>query len=374
MTVAYDLRYATDHFTGIGTHAYCLLEALLEAPGPERYAVLWDPRLPHRRYDVPALLGHPRATPVEARVRPLHPLEPLALGSLLRRLRPDVYLSPFYFRPVAARCPVALTIHDVFPLRLPEGLSAPRLAIYRASLALARGADAVLTSSDFSRGEIVELVRVAAGRVHTVRLGVPPARHAAEPARPAGVPDGPFALVVGDNRPRKNLATLARAWARLGPAPPLALVAAGPALDRYPSLPALAGREGAAGVHGLGWVGEGELEWLYRNAAMVLFPSLYEGFGFPLVEAYARGLPTVAAAIPTLREIGEGATSFVPPEDDAAWAAEVRRIAESPAARATLAAAARARAGELTYARTAAATLGVLRAIARPLPPARALA
>ena len=74
MLIAYDLRYAADHFTGIGTHAFALFEALLELPGEERYAVLWDPRLDDRRYGVTRFASHPRVHWTERAASPLTPL------------------------------------------------------------------------------------------------------------------------------------------------------------------------------------------------------------------------------------------------------------------------------------------------------------
>lgn len=366
MIVAYDLRYAADHFTGIGTHAYCLLEALLELPGDERYLVLWDPRLGRRRYDIDAIARHPRVEFDARRIGPLHPASPIATGAWLRSRRPDAYLSPFYFLPEGAPCPVALTIHDLFPLRLPEGMSAAKLGLYRLSLWRASRARLILTSSEFSRREIVELMRVPEERVTAVRLGVPAIHDRGAARRPDAAPRGRFALVVGDNRPRKNFETLARAWAALGSSPPLALVSAGPAIDRYPSLADLAARFGAREVQGLGWVGEAELDGLYAHAEMVLFPSLYEGFGFPLAESFARGIPTLAADIPTLREIGDGVSRFVPPADSVAWAEAVRDLAGNESERDRMRAAGRRRAAELTYRATAERTLERLRAIARP--------
>jgi alpha-1,3-rhamnosyl/mannosyltransferase len=108
-------------------------------------------------------------------------------------------------------------------------------------------------------------------------------------------------------------------------------------------------------------VGEAELEWLYGHATVVLFPSLYEGFGFPLAEAFARGIPAIAADIPTLREIGEGAAEFVPAEDPGAWAATVAALAAEPARRDALRDAGRVRARALDYRTTAANTLALLR-------------
>ena len=106
---------------------------------------------------------------------------------------------------------------------------------------------------------------------------------------------------------------------------------------------------------------EGELEWLYRHARLVLFPTLYEGFGLPMVEAFAHGIPALASDIPTLREVGEGCARFVDPLDAGAWAAAVCDLSRDAAARESLVAAGRARAAELTYERTAIATLEVLR-------------
>jgi len=361
MLIGFDLRYAADHFTGIGTHAFALFEALLELPGEERYAALWDPRLESRRCGVERFRNHPRVHWTERAAGPLHPLGMIATAAWLRETGADVYLSPFYLRPPLAPCPCLLTIHDVWPLRLEEGLRGWRGWTYRLVLAWARGAATIITSSEFSRREIVQLLRMPEERVRAIRLGVPPRRAQVVPLRPLRAPAGPFALAVGDNRPRKNLATLAGAWARMGSDPPLELVSVGPADSRYPTMERLASEAGARRVTGLGWVEEPELEWLYANAMLVLFPTRYEGFGFPLVEAFVRGLPVVASGIPVLREIGDGVCVFLDPDDPEGWATAIRRLAGSPRERETLAAAGRARARELRYEDTARATLALLR-------------
>lgn len=358
MTIAYDLRYADTHFTGIGTYAYALLRALLDGPGDETYAVLWNPR-ERTRYDIEPIRSHPRVRWCEERISPLGFTGLFALGSWLRRVKPAVYFSPYLLLPVRAGCPCVLTVHDVWPLRLP-GLSAAKLALYRASLMRARSARFVLTVSDFSRQEIVRFAGIPEDRVRAVRSGVPPLPPPGEGRRPSGVPDQAFALVVGDNRPRKNLGVLAEAWAEMGEDPPFALVWAGPADPRYPALDALAARLGARRVHALGWCDEVELAWLYENAMIALFPTLYEGFGYPLVEAFARGLPVVGADIPTLREIGDGVARFVDPHDAAAWRHAVVSLAEALDERARMSEAGLARAAELTYAHTARETRAVL--------------
>jgi len=361
MIVAYDLRYADDHFTGIGTHAYCLLEALLALPGPERYAVLWNPGLSSSRFDLESLRRHPRVEWIE---RPLAPLGFSALwkvGRLLREIRPAIYFSPFYFVPVNPGCPCVLTLHDVWPLRLPGGLKFWPRTLYQLALARAAHARFVVTASEFSKHEIEELSALGPEQLRVVRLGIPSSRARRSPRRPAALPDGAFALVVGINKPHKNLVTLAAAWNRFEGAAPLRLVAAGPEDPRHPGLGQLIDRRAAGGVTSLGRMGEDELEWLYRNATVVLFPTMYEGFGLPMVEAFAHGVPVVASDIPTLREVGEGVARFVEPLDSASWAREVRALALDPGARQAMAEAGHARALELTYEHTARATLEVLR-------------
>jgi alpha-1,3-rhamnosyl/mannosyltransferase len=361
MILAYDLRYACDHFAGIGTHGHALLTALLELDGPERYLVLWNPALRQTRHDFGPITRHPRVTWVERPWPPLAPAHLVPLGSWLRRSGATFYVSPYYLRPVRAGCPSALTIHDVWPLRMSAGLSPVRHLLYRLSLRWAAGARLILTSSEFSRREIVELLRLPAGRVHAVRLGNPPRTRAEEPVAPAERPREPFALVVGDNRPRKNLEVLARAWASFGDAPPIGLVVAGQADPRFPSMLEFVTRHQARSVTTLGWVSEAELEWLYARAAMVLFPSRYEGFGFPIVEAFARGLPVVAADTETFHEVAGVAARFASPDRPAEWAEAVRDLLGSPAALGAARAAGRARARALDYVQTARTTLGLIR-------------
>src|SRR5262245_39058150 len=174
LLIGFDLRYAADHFTGIGTHAFALFEALLALPGDERYAVLWDPRLEHRRFDLTRFADHPRVCWAERAAGPLHPLGMVATAAWLRSCRANVYLSPFYLRPPAAPCPCLLTIHDVWPLRLREGLGGWRGIAYRASLTWARGAHTIITSSQFSRREIVELLHMSERRARAIRLWAAP--------------------------------------------------------------------------------------------------------------------------------------------------------------------------------------------------------
>jgi glycosyltransferase involved in cell wall biosynthesis len=365
LTIAYDLRYASDHFPGVGTHAFRLLQALLELPGGERYAVIWNPGLVNSRFDFDPLPRHSRVDWIETGAPAIGATTPFWTGRLLRRIRPALYFSPFYLSPWGAGCARVLTLHDVLPLELPEASYARGRLLYRVALLGTKRADAVMTSSEASRRQIVRRAGIAESKVHTVHPGVvAPAPVAG--ARPRGLPERAFALVVGINKPHKNLETLARAWKRFGPNPPLDLVGAGPEDPRYRGLAVLARQHGASRVTALGRVTEPELWWLYRNATITLFPSLAEGFGFPLLEAQAAGSPVLAADVPVLRELGADAARFVAPREDSEWAAAIRELAGDTSLRRTMADAGRARAAEFRYARTAREYLTVFRNVARP--------
>ena len=361
MHVAFDLRYAADHFAGIGRHTGCLFEALLELPGPERYTVRWNPSLAITRFDLEPLRRHPRVNWVEKPFGPLSPASLWQVGAWLRDVRPSVYMSSFYFMPVAAGCPCVLMVHDVWPLRFGYGIEAWKRPMYRMLLRRARHARLVVTVSEFSRGEIVELAAFDAARLRVVHNGVPPQRASVAPRRPARVPERPFAFTIGLSYPYKNLPTLIDAWSLLGPDPPLELVAAGRELPRFPRVERLAAERSANHVTVLGPVDEAELLWLYRNATLLVFPSLYEGFGFPLVEAFAHGLPAVVSDIPVMRELDNGAARLVPPLDPVAWARAVTELAADAETRHTMRARGLQRAAQLSYRESARLTRDVLR-------------
>jgi glycosyltransferase involved in cell wall biosynthesis len=359
--VTYDLRYVTDHFPGIGTHAWELLNALLAQPGDDRYRVIWNPALPCARFDLTPLRTHPRVEWLECDVLPLHWSTARRTGALLRRVGGDVYFSPFSLCPEGGGPPAVITLHDVLPLVPAGGANVLRRFAFSYALRGAARAAAVLTSSEFSRGEIHRLTRIPASLVRVVRLGVtsPPQ---GEPRRPAAAPSGPFALTVGANRPHKNHAVLAAAWRSFGAAPPLTLVAVGPTEARFPGWETLA--RTAQGIVPLGRVPQAELEWLYRNATLVLHPSRYEGFGFPLLEAASRGVPAVCSDIPALRELGEGVARFLPADDVSAWAGAVRELAADAPARERMRAAGLALAAANDYAHCARRVRDVLEQVA----------
>jgi glycosyltransferase involved in cell wall biosynthesis len=207
----------------------------------------------------------------------------------------------------------ATTVHDLVPLRFPELVERRTRRMHRPKYAnAARTCDRIFVNSRFTAGEVVERLRVPEERVVVAHPGIDPAFRPDGEAAELGAP---YVLAVGTNEPRKNLAALAKAFAHVR--------------QRHPELIlAIAGLEGWAqqpvekgGVRLLGYVPEDELARLYRGAAAFAYPSLFEGFGIPIVEALASGTPAVVSSHPSLDEACGEAALRADPGDPRAFAA-----------------------------------------------------
>jgi alpha-1,3-rhamnosyl/mannosyltransferase len=201
---------------------------------------------------------------------------------------------------------------------------------------VARAARRVIAVSEFTRGEIVELLGVRSERIDVIPNAVGP------PFVPEGpAAEGEYVLAVGTLEPRKNLTAAQEAARRVGV--PLKVV----------------GARGWGGVQVDGWVGrvsDDELAALYRGARCLVYPSLYEGFGIPVLEAMACGTPVVTSADGATEEVAGGAAVLVDPRDAAAIAAGIE---QAEAGRDELRARGLERAAEFTWERVAGDTRAV---------------
>ena len=280
-------------------------------------------------------------------------VETLYLPDLVRRRGFDLVHSLANRGPVRAGARHVLTIHDaIFFTHDTLGLVSTigMRAVVRAA---GRGADAVITDSAAARAEIAEHAGVPVDRIEVVHLG------AGRPAASAPTPEPELRdrlglgrsrvlLCVAALRPHKNQELLVRALPHLPD--DVTLVCAGHGEGYEQRVRALAEELGVANRAVLaGYLGDADLEGLWRIAAAAAFPTKVEGFGLPVLEAMRRGVPLACSAIPVLREIAGDAVQWFPPDDPAAAAAAIERAL----AGGYDAGGARDRAAEFTWARTA---------------------
>jgi len=273
-----------------------------------------------------------------------------ALPERARRDGADVLHCPTFRAPVRSRVPLVVTVHDLAVLRHP-GTFNRWTQTYSARVLprVVRAARAIVAVSEFTRRELVELLAVPEEKVTVIPNGV------GKQFRTEGAATrGDFVLAVSTLEPRKNLARLVEGFgrARLGGCELLVVGARGWGNVKV---------DGAR-VRWLGEVGDYELARLYRGARCVAYPSLYEGFGLPVLEAMACGAAVVTSRAPALQEVGGGAALAVDALDPGAIAAGLE---EAVARREALGRAGTERARAYTWQAAARATLEVYRSVAR---------
>jgi glycosyltransferase involved in cell wall biosynthesis len=293
-----------------------------------------------------------------------------------RGQKADVVHAPSLAVPPKSGAALVVTVHDAGPWRHPEAFTARGRWFHRAGArAAARRADVLLTGTQAAADELSELAGLPASRCRVVPYGVdvpsrpPPAGEVRQVLSRYGLEAKRYVLWVGTIEPRKGVGTLVAAMAVLArqdpPGQRAALALAGPPgwLDH-----ALVDDGDAAvlgpDLHRLGWLGDADLAALYAGAAVFAFPSRHEGFGLPVLEAMAAGVPVVASDIPALREVAGDDAVLVPPGDVEAWAAALDRLLTSPAGGHARVEAGRRRAARFSWRATAEATLGIYREVA----------
>jgi glycosyltransferase involved in cell wall biosynthesis len=273
----------------------------------------------------------------------------------------DVLHTPAGAPPLTS-VPSVATIHDISPVVHPEWFSTKYVALYRLLTAhTVRTTDRIVTVSESARDEIVARYPQARGKIVPIYNGVTPRNSAAcEPVETLGGEE--FFLFVGAMNPRKNLHTLIESYQQYRDrvADPIKLALAGPERDVFESeeLPRV------DGVQTLGFVPEPHLTWLYRNALAFVFPSLYEGFGLPVLEAMSVGTAVITSDRGAMAEVADDAALLIDPDSQGSLADALERITTNGELRTRLAAAGPARAAEFTWERAARETMRVYREVA----------
>jgi len=335
--------------TGTSQYLRALLEWLPQVAPQHQYSVvvpssgtvLAPPGHTIHLYTVPCGASH------LDKVRFEQWLFPRACG----KLRADVAHVPHWAPPLRSPAPIVVTIHDLIPNLLPEYQSGRLARLYFALVTAATaGASLVLADSEASRDDILRELRLPEDKVRTIYLAAGPQYTAKgdwqvdDPIKQKyGVEDG-YVLYLGGFDARKNLRALLSAWTwaagpigqgyplviggqlpQLDPTPPTALGASGRSGGRlFEDYPALAKELGIADtVKFIGPVAEADKPALYRGASVFVYPSRYEGFGLPPLEAMACGVPVVASDAASLPEVIGNAGYLIAPDDTRSLGASI---------------------------------------------------
>ena len=369
--VGIDARKLKDF--GIGSYIRNLIEALARRPESLAYRF----RVFAREADRDALPELPPHFDVASEEAPGYSLAELTgFAWRLWRHRLDLFHATHYVLPPLPRGRAVVTIHDIIHLLYPQFLPNRAAHLYARVMirrALKR-ADRIITVSHSSQRDLVDYFGVASLRIEVIYNGVSrrfrpdvPEQERRRVADKHGLPS-PYLLFLGSERPHKNARNVVRAFAeaRRRAALPHALVLAG-------TLPKNQGRVEAliealdleSVVCRTGIVHDQDMPGLFAGADAFLYPTLYEGFGLPVVEAMACGVPVLTSSTSALQEVAGGHALLVDPMDVDAIAAGIVTLATDAGKRAELAKLGLARAADFSWDKAAEATLGVYAAVLR---------
>lgn len=351
MKALIDCRMST--WSGIGRYCVGLTRALAQLPDLEIV------QLTARGSEPPV----PGAPSVVASAHPFSMRGALEFGRIARRVSPDLTHALHFPTPLPAVHPLVVTMQDLTPLAVEGVMPSPlRRLVYKGWTTRAVNvADRVIAPSQFSARDVVRFFPHAEGKTRVVLLAADDFTAGLTGDLPAWLQGKRFVLSMGNTKPHKDLVTLLRAFASLAD-PELLLVLAGIDPGGYVAS-VLDDDPAATRVRFTGAIDDDTLRALYANAAALAFPSRYEGFGLPPLEAMAFGTPVVTSSAASLPEVVGDAALVVSPGDVGALGDALARVLADASLAGRLSEAGRARAAAFTWQHTAEATLGIYREV-----------
>jgi glycosyltransferase involved in cell wall biosynthesis len=367
MKIILDARTATDHFPGIGRYVVSLASALQRVSPDLDLTLLRDPAASAQRLTLPDLPALDCAT------SPFALSQQWRVRSIVRRSHARLYHSAYYLMPYAPGVPSVVTCYDLIPLFYPHYFTALQRVIFRTAHILAlRTVRVTLVISEATKNDLTRLFHVDPQRIVVTPLAAavhfqPPSRAEIDRARHKYTLPDRYVLYFGSNKPHKNVPRLVEAFAQSeirDRGSETGLVIAGHWDERYPEAKQAAERLGLKdAVRFIGPVKDDELPALYGGAELFVFPSEYEGFGLPVLEAMACGALVVCSNRSSLPEVAGDAALLCDPHDVRALARAIEQALADRNVRATLQQRGLARAAQFSWEQTAQRTLGVYRSL-----------
>ncbi|MBI4301055.1 MAG: glycosyltransferase family 4 protein [Chloroflexi bacterium] len=365
MRVGIDARLLYYAAGGISQYIRALIEALARIDRDDEFIVF------QQRRDKQILLSQPNFRRRSLWTPCHHAWESWALSLELARARTDLLHSPDFISPSWLRSPAVVTIHDLAFLRFPQLVTGESRRYYGRIKRAVTSARGIIAVSENTRRDMTELLGVSPDRVDVIYHAADEAfrplgnETSAEFCQRRGLPPS-FILWVGTIEPRKNLVTLLKALAILqsrGHHYPLVVAGAKGWLYEE-TLNIIEDLSLTSKVILFGQASREDLLMLYNAAWVFAFPSLYEGFGLPPLEAMACGTPVISANTSSLPEVLGDAALLIDPEDVEAWADAIARLYQDEALRDELKSRGLAQSGKYSWTKTAEATLAVYRRVA----------
>jgi len=300
--------------------------------------------------------------------------EQTMLKRMAKKAGVDVLFSPANVAPLFPPVPSVITIHDLAFLLFPQYFSLSFGTYYRTAVPrMAAQASAIITDSESTKGDLIERMRVPADKITVIPLGVSPdfrrrvtKKEMEEVRARHGLPKKYF-LSISSLEPRKNLKGILSAWELLPPDVTsehrLVVVGAGNRIYADPGLTDAMSRQQPGSVLTPGYIPAPDLPAVYRMATALVFPSLYEGFGLPVLEAMTASTPVITSDRSSLPEVAGHAAVLIDPENREELAAAMELVATDSGARNMLVERGKKRAAGFTWKQTATQTLEVLRSV-----------
>ena len=368
MRIAIDVRKLHDF--GVGTYVRNLVGWLARLDKESEYVLLcrWADS------EHVEALG-PNFRPIPDRSAHYSIAEQLSIPFTLARVRADLFHAPHYVLPVLTPCRSIVTIHDCIPLRFPQYFPGrlPHAAARAAFWVAANRSARVLTVSEASKRDILDLFSIPSDKVDVIynaiddRFSQPPDAAQMTRVRERYQLHDRFLLYSGNVKPHKNLERLIDAFARLrrGGFDEIKLLITGGEISKYATLRRAVHRYNLhKHVRFLGYLSTETLATLYHLADAFVFPSLYEGFGLPPLEAMASGTPVLTSNVSSLPEVVDDAALLVDPHDPDALADGMRRILSDTSMRARLVSRGRTRAADFSWEESVRRVLAIYQQVA----------